>query len=339
MKKIVVLISLLLMEVAVFSQGGIDFRSMTLKEALLKAREEKKLVFVDCYTSWCLPCKYMADVVFQEKNVGDFMNSEFVCVKYDMEKEEGSELAKKYNVKAYPTFLILDLCGSVRHKFIGGGDAEQFVLRVKEAFDENRALGKLAEKYRLGDKSCEVLLYYAKVLANTYDEKAKDVINELWAMTTDEEKISADYWFIFEDDRFSPQGSDMALFLLKNRERFNEKIGRETVDTRLGKKWDDLIMKILRGEGAKVSDEQLTVAKRTIRSLNLLHGDELLAKLAIAKAIKTDDVECVIKACEKQYEKLEPSIRRLLPYYLSKILAKTDASQRERWERLTDSNR
>ena len=34
------------------------------------------------------------------------MNTRFVNVKLDMEKGEGRELAKKYQVKVYPTFLI-----------------------------------------------------------------------------------------------------------------------------------------------------------------------------------------------------------------------------------------
>ncbi len=33
------------------------------------------------------------------------MNPKFICVKYDMEKGEGPELAKKkFGVRAYPTF-------------------------------------------------------------------------------------------------------------------------------------------------------------------------------------------------------------------------------------------
>lgn len=50
------------------------------------------------------------------------MNPKFICVKYDMEKGEGPELAKKFGVRAYPTFVILNTDGTVRHKFVGGGE-------------------------------------------------------------------------------------------------------------------------------------------------------------------------------------------------------------------------
>jgi thiol:disulfide interchange protein len=33
---------------------GIQFFSGTFKQALAKAKQEKKLVLVDCYTTWCI---------------------------------------------------------------------------------------------------------------------------------------------------------------------------------------------------------------------------------------------------------------------------------------------
>ena len=46
--------------------------------------------------------------VFPLKEVGDYLNARFVCVKIDAEKGEGPELAKRYKVKAYPTFVAID---------------------------------------------------------------------------------------------------------------------------------------------------------------------------------------------------------------------------------------
>lgn len=36
----------------VFAQG-IEFEHGTFAEALAKAKKENKMVFMDCYTSWC----------------------------------------------------------------------------------------------------------------------------------------------------------------------------------------------------------------------------------------------------------------------------------------------
>ena len=89
--------------------GQTNFQHLTLGEAVAKAKAEGKMVFVDLYTSWCVPCKMMADKIFPDPKLGEFMNEKFVCVKYDTEKEEaGKVLAGKYSVLAYPTFLILN---------------------------------------------------------------------------------------------------------------------------------------------------------------------------------------------------------------------------------------
>lgn len=76
-------------------------------EALAKAKAENKLVFMDCYTSWCGPCKWMATEIFPQKEAGDYFNPKFISVKYDMEKGEGLKLKDKYKPSGYPTFFII----------------------------------------------------------------------------------------------------------------------------------------------------------------------------------------------------------------------------------------
>ena len=98
MKKFVLLFIYMFLIVHVFAQT--NFQELSLEKALEKAKGEGKgkMVFIDSYTSWCGPCKIMAKEVLPLKEVGDFLNERFVCVKYDMEKGEGPEIAKKYRV-------------------------------------------------------------------------------------------------------------------------------------------------------------------------------------------------------------------------------------------------
>lgn len=83
-----------------------------MKICLLKSvgesKAEKKWVFIDCYTSWCGPCKTMLNNVFPVKEVGDILNTRCVNIKFDMEVGEGKILAEKYGVKSFPTFLIFN---------------------------------------------------------------------------------------------------------------------------------------------------------------------------------------------------------------------------------------
>ena len=87
-----------------FSQG-INFvkEDMKWQDVLAKAKAENKIVFVDAYTSWCGPCKWMSKNIFPLKEVGEVFNSSFISAKIDMENGEGLEIAKKYVViKCYP---------------------------------------------------------------------------------------------------------------------------------------------------------------------------------------------------------------------------------------------
>jgi thiol:disulfide interchange protein len=90
----------------------VKFESENFSSVLEKAKAEKKKIFVDCYTSWCGPCKMLASKIFTDLSVGEFMNSEFTNFKVDMEKGEGIELRKKFKVNVFPTLLILDSNGN-----------------------------------------------------------------------------------------------------------------------------------------------------------------------------------------------------------------------------------
>ena len=90
MKRIVCLLICVCSYFQLFSQG-VDFKQITLKEALEQAKAQGKMVFMDCYTTWCGPCKMMTEEVFPQKEAGDFFNAHFVNVKFDMEKGEGKE--------------------------------------------------------------------------------------------------------------------------------------------------------------------------------------------------------------------------------------------------------
>ena len=98
MKKIVCLLAGVFACFQLFSQG-VDFKSVSLKEALEQAKTQGKMVFVDCYTTWCGPCKMMTEQVFPQKEAGDFFNTHFVNVKFDMEKGEGKELSTRFKIK------------------------------------------------------------------------------------------------------------------------------------------------------------------------------------------------------------------------------------------------
>ena len=71
------------------NEGVVFLEGKTFAEAVDLARESGKKVFLDCYTSWCGPCKMMTREIFPQKAAGDYFNREYVNIKIDMEKGEG----------------------------------------------------------------------------------------------------------------------------------------------------------------------------------------------------------------------------------------------------------
>ena len=85
MKKLIFLLSALLISLAALPQG-IEFHKESYAEVLKMAKKQKKLVFIDIYTSWCGPCKHMSKNIFPQAKAGEFYNSHFLNLKLDAEK-------------------------------------------------------------------------------------------------------------------------------------------------------------------------------------------------------------------------------------------------------------
>ena len=86
MKRLSMILSMVLVASVMFAQGiAFEPEGTLLPQAAAKAKKENKLVFVDCYTQWCGPCKKMARDIFPDAKVGEYMNAKFVNLKIDME--------------------------------------------------------------------------------------------------------------------------------------------------------------------------------------------------------------------------------------------------------------
>lgn len=60
MKKIVLVAALVAIALGAWAQPqGVNFRTLTIKEALETAAKENKMLFVDLSMSGCMPCKYI----------------------------------------------------------------------------------------------------------------------------------------------------------------------------------------------------------------------------------------------------------------------------------------
>jgi thioredoxin len=86
----------------------IDFFAGSWSEAVAKAQEEDKPIFLDIYATWCGPCRLLKMKTFTNHDVVRFFNEHFINVSLDGEKGDGEVLANKYNIPGYPSLIIFD---------------------------------------------------------------------------------------------------------------------------------------------------------------------------------------------------------------------------------------
>jgi thioredoxin-related protein len=161
MNRIFQLLLLFVLPFALYAQDkGVNFEhELSWSEVQAKAKEENKYIFMDCFTTWCGPCKYMTANVFPQAEVGEFFNKNFINVKVQMDKTGGDNesvkkwyddakaIADKYRIAAYPTFLYFSPEGKLVHRVVGGGEAKDFIAKSSDALNPSKQYYTLLENF------------------------------------------------------------------------------------------------------------------------------------------------------------------------------------------------
>ncbi|MNX42959.1 thiol:disulfide interchange protein precursor [compost metagenome] len=217
---------------------SINFTTASLKEAFKLAKEQRRMIFVDCYTVWCVPCKGMEKLVFTQDSVADFFNSHFINVKLDMEKGEGPEALKTYDVGAFPTYLLFDEEGKQIYKFVGGMPANEFMAKIRIGMNPKNDIATRDTRYAAGDRDHALLRELIKQKFKQKESKIGQALTaEYFGLMSPAEKVNRENWFLFGegfDSQFiSDIGSTNFNYLLAHYKDFVAKNGKEIVDNKI----------------------------------------------------------------------------------------------------------
>lgn len=217
--------------------GGILFSHDAWADILKRAKSENKMIFMDCYTSWCGPCKVLAKTVFKDADVANLMNDKFINVKVDMEKGEGVDLKNRFEVKAFPTLLFFTPSGEVEHRIVGSVPANEFIREANVALS-GKGLNSFIKKYKAGVRDTAFLKEYIKIVNASYlKEEAKAASMELITALGMPYMLTPEGWNIFKEninDTYSAQ----FLYFWKNRPLFAEKVGQAEVNKKTNLSWN-----------------------------------------------------------------------------------------------------
>lgn len=210
---------------------GIRFEHGSFSELLAQAKKENKLIMVDAYTTWCGPCKWMVKNIFPNDTVGEFYNKNFVNAKIDMEKGEGMDLAKKYNVSCYPTYLFINGNGELMHRVSSAMPAAEFVELGKSAMDPSRQFVMAQKKYDAGGMTPDEMAGYVLMRGRSC-LPVKDEMAKYFSTQKDEDLTAERNWNMFRNHITDlRQDSREFRYLTEHRDEYVKKYRAGQVDT------------------------------------------------------------------------------------------------------------
>lgn len=292
MKKLLFICVLVMFTCCALGQGTKFLDGEKWSNVLKKAQEENKYIFMDCYTSWCGPCKGLAQNVFPQKKVGDFLNSNFVCCKYDMEKGEGIELYKKYksNIPGFPTMLVINPADeSIVHKVVGYTESDALISALQDGLD-GKTLAVFQKRYDAGERSLGLIKDYCKALDVAYDQDTKEKVVrgyiEVMPLDSLKNKELLEMYLPYLNNAYAPQFE----YVMKNLDAYQRKlnVNRYDVEFRLLRAMSDAVRDIVNttlkstdADTLALMREKGETLKKMLQGANVKGFNELNAKLAI----------------------------------------------------------
>lgn len=313
------------------SKGIYWEQDTSFESLLLKAKIERKLIFMDCYTSWCGPCKQMEAKIFPQEKVGEYFNKNFICAKWNMQKGEGVQLAQRFDINAFPTMLLINPEGEISYRVTGAMDADQLIESFTAGLENVRSFDKLKKRYTEGERSKEFLTEYSKALYTARSMDIQKVVAELIPLLNDKERVSKDFWYIYGTPLLTSPGSENEKYLIANRDRFRESIGANEVDMRLSFKYYMRFLQIMRNED-NITPEEFKAIKDTLFGLNLVDRT-VISYANIVEAGKFGTIDQVLTICEKEFPTLLPE-RVPIDVFGNFIKDRMTPPQKTRWIRL-----
>jgi thioredoxin-related protein len=196
MKVILTLIVYCIPYISIAQSKGIRWENkLTWEEVKQKATTENKNIFLDCYTTWCGPCKAMDKYVFSNDTVALYFNDHFISVKVQMDRTKNDEsnvrqwydtadaMSERYKITSFPSFVFLSAEGQVVHKETGYKPVQEFIKVAETALEPGRVYNdpfvrydSLVVEYKKGKKDYSQMPY---MLEQARKANEVDIFKEL----------------------------------------------------------------------------------------------------------------------------------------------------------------
>lgn len=239
------MIFLLFFESGQAQDKGIKFEhNMHWQAVLAKAKAVNKYIFVDCFTTWCGPCRYMSKEVFPKEKVGEFYNEKYINIKLQLDTtvadtdeirfqyEDAVLIKKKYKIESYPTYLFFNSEGELVQRDGGSSDETEFIAKGMNALDTLQQYYTQLKKYEQGLrdafflKNLTLLALHSNEAAATAKFAKEYILLKPKVLNTND-----DLQFIYETARTTKDTG--FILIMNNLDRFESVIEKKRLSTTL----------------------------------------------------------------------------------------------------------
>ncbi len=203
----------------------ITFETGNLASVFSRAEKEGKYIFIDAYTVWCGPCKKMSKETFTKDTVATYFNKTFVNYKLDMEKGEGIEFAKKYQVNCYPNLLIIDSKGNLVHRAAGYMGTKEFISFAQAAQTADKNFSALKTDFEKTGITERNINDYINLLDGACLDASEGVLQYLSTLKK-ESLINKTNWDLLKD-HVTDVNSREVKYLIANYSEFEARYHKE----------------------------------------------------------------------------------------------------------------
>lgn len=329
------IISITLLASAFVAGAQTEFRHITFEEAKAAAKAEGKKIFIDFYTDWCGPCRRLAANVFPTKQVGDYLNTNYICLKIDAEKGEGPKLAKAYKVAAYPTLAVVDSEGNLIGSFAGLKEGDEFIAAVEMCNDAELKPERVKARYEAGERTPKLVLAYATLLAdNSRDwmkgqHEAVGILDDYFTSLGEKARTDSENVFLYTNFAWE-YNNQRVQYMLANRDKFAKK-DHPDLEKNINSVYTNELIRYFTGNHLRNNPDALKVYNRFRQEADALGYTDKFGTLYefIDKRAACDDDE-YLAFCDENIERLEDTDTGSFMYSISEIFDTTTPESKKK---------
>lgn len=215
--------------------SGIRWETRIERAAAL-SRETGQPILVEFWATWCEACKGMDDQVYSDPSVAEAMRK-VLPVRIDVDRDAST--ARRYNVSATPTLVLVDASGDELFRFTGAIERTPLIELLRELPGEISRINQLAAALAADPSRCSSLEALARelrrtslyVASNRYYERAiqtdaarrdkalsgrlRAAVGENYAALKRPEEAAASYEKALRDVRGLPEEPSLMLALAR----------------------------------------------------------------------------------------------------------------------------